>query len=204
MRTPQGGSCIRGGRLEIGRAVDEVFWLLRRRPGRRGSPAIPSRRPGGPDESAWRARPSPGLRPDIGAARARTSKWHGVPQRPDGGDGFFEPCHRLGPIHTKRFVVFPFAGADTQDCASPGKQMQSCGRLRGDRGIAPTGIGRPDTKMQPPEAVSGGQMPEHRPRFKNGVDLGNACSAHVLGVAIRTRRQRDEMVSQPKRIRPGG
>jgi hypothetical protein len=42
---------------------------------------------------------------------------------------------------TAGFVAFAFADTDTEDGAAPGKQMQSRGGLRRDRGIAATGVG---------------------------------------------------------------
>jgi hypothetical protein len=69
----------------------------------------------------------------------------GVPQGADGGQGFFQPCHRLGPLHAVGFVAFSLARSDSQDCPSAGEQMQRCGCLSGDRGVASTGVGDADS-----------------------------------------------------------
>ena len=48
----------------------------------------------------------------------------GIPQRPNGRDGLFEPCHRLRPIHAVGFVALV---ARRRRCrASPGRWVSRC------------------------------------------------------------------------------
>src|SRR6201999_4616186 len=108
----------------------------------------------------------------------------------------------LSPVHAVRFVALTVAGPDAKDRSSPRQQMQGRGRLSGDRGIAPAGVGPPDSKSYPPQSISGSQMPEDGPWFEVCVDLWcQSGGADVFRLGHRTRIQRVQMIGQPERIR---
>ena len=109
-----------------------------------------------------------------------------IPQRANCGDGFFQPCHWFRPLDAVGLVAFTFPHTDTEDGTASGKQMQSRGSLRRDRWIAATCVGHAHAKSQPAESVSGSEVSKHRPRFKDGVNLGHQFR----------RRRRDTRVSR--------
>jgi hypothetical protein len=77
--------------------------------------------------------------------------------------------------------------------------MQSRGGLRGGRWIAATGVGDAHAESQSAHPVAGGEVSEHRPRFKDGVNVWHQfrCNAEILRCRDRARHECVQMVTDP-------